>query len=653
MLLGPARAAEPARDPAPPFPPASQTGSPYPRGGYKPPDPLPTRVATLAISVALFGTPFGAFAAGVIFVDAAATGAADGSSWSNAFPDLADALAAASYGDEVRVAGGTYRPDRGLGDRGASFVLPNGVRVLGGYAGSGGSNPDARDPVQFESILSGDIGQPLSSFDNSYHVVRGDPGLDASTLLDGFSIIDGSADGSYPDDAGAGIRLQDAALTVRACRFTTHSGLDGGAAAVVGGSPTFDRCTFVANLSEGNGGGVAASSATVKLLACVFSGNYAGIGGGGFSAYSSTLDVLDCTVRDNAALVFGGGAYTYGCALACQRSTFESNVAANDFPANHDGGGGLYCDGGTTLVRDGSFLSNLTTDGGGGLLLRGGAPTLVNVLIAENTAAYNGGGLHAVADPALRLVNTCAVGNVSWNDGGGLSLSGGTPALLNCTLVFNRVLGFGAGGGIYASDANLLVRNGILWNNRNAQGAGQSAQLARQGGSLDIRYACVQGWDGSWGGEGNWGSDPRFIDSLGPDGIPGTRDDNLRLDADSPCGNAAANALLPADEWDLDGDGDVTEPLPYDLDDRRRIRGGTVDMGAFETVPPPPPIQPGDLNCDGTLNGFDITPFVLALSSPPAYQQAYPACSIVYADINGDGSVNGFDVEPFVALLVP
>jgi hypothetical protein len=61
--------------------------------------------------------------------------------------------------------------------------------------------------------------------------------------------------------------------------------------------------------------------------------------------------------------------------------------------------------------------------------------------------------------------------------------------------------------------------------------------------------------------------------------------------------------------------------------------------------------RPGDLNCDGVVNNFDIDPFVLALSQPGAYAAAYPDCPIENADIDGDGVVNNFDIDPFVALL--
>ena len=60
----------------------------------------------------------------------------------------------------------------------------------------------------------------------------------------------------------------------------------------------------------------------------------------------------------------------------------------------------------------------------------------------------------------------------------------------------------------------------------------------------------------------------------------------------------------------------------------------------------------GDVNCDGSINVFDIDPFVLALVDPAAYATAHPGCRIDNADCNGDGDVNVFDIDPFVSLLV-
>jgi hypothetical protein len=90
----------------------------------------------------------------IIYVDADATGANDGSSWANAYRYLQDALADADSRAkpvEIRVACGVYTPDRnaahpnGSGDSRATFQLINGVTLKGGYAGFGMPEPNARD----------------------------------------------------------------------------------------------------------------------------------------------------------------------------------------------------------------------------------------------------------------------------------------------------------------------------------------------------------------------------------------------------------------------------------------------------------------------------------------------------------------------------
>jgi len=71
--------------------------------------------------------------------------------------------------------------------------------------------------------------------------------------------------------------------------------------------------------------------------------------------------------------------------------------------------------------------------------------------------------------------------------------------------------------------------------------------------------------------------------------------------------------------------------------------------------PPPPAL--GDLNCDGTVDNFDIDAFVLALVSAPqeppfdGYDAAYPECDHMLADCNEDGTVDNFDIDTFAALV--
>jgi hypothetical protein len=64
------------------------------------------------------------------------------------------------------------------------------------------------------------------------------------------------------------------------------------------------------------------------------------------------------------------------------------------------------------------------------------------------------------------------------------------------------------------------------------------------------------------------------------------------------------------------------------------------------------PIQPGDLNCDGTVDTFDIDPFVQALIGPVGYEATYPDCGYFYADVNDDIAADGLDIDSFIAFLI-
>ncbi len=60
-----------------------------------------------------------------------------------------------------------------------------------------------------------------------------------------------------------------------------------------------------------------------------------------------------------------------------------------------------------------------------------------------------------------------------------------------------------------------------------------------------------------------------------------------------------------------------------------------------------PPCNPCDTNCDGSVNGQDITNFIAALSGTPS------TCSPCNSDADGNGTVNGQDIDDFIACLTP
>jgi hypothetical protein len=166
------------------------------------------------------------------YVDANATGANNGLSWTDAFNYLQDALAVAQEADHIWVAEGVYKPDantaepNGSGDRQATFQLKNGMAIYGGFAG-GETKLSQRDWEAHETILSGDIGTPDVSTDNSYHVVTGS-GTDPNAVLDGFTITAGNANGTGEDENGAGMHNNSGSPTVVNCTFSRNSAADVG-----------------------------------------------------------------------------------------------------------------------------------------------------------------------------------------------------------------------------------------------------------------------------------------------------------------------------------------------------------------------------------------------------------------------------------------
>lgn len=243
----------------------------------------------------------------------------DGATWCTALTSLQTALSAALAGDEIRVAGGVYKPTSGA-DRNKSFDLLNGVAIRGGYAGCGALDPDARDFTAHPSLLTGDLmGDDAPGFindsENSRSVVRVLAGVTRSAVLDGFIIEGGNANGSNPRDRGGGIFMfnfgegQPPSPTIRNCilrrnRALTLSGAPepakGGAVYLDNGSPLFQDCLFV--------------------------GNRAPTGGAMFNFGTMSAPVLErCTVAYNSAEAHGGGIWNAGASTTVTDSILWGN----------------------------------------------------------------------------------------------------------------------------------------------------------------------------------------------------------------------------------------------------------------------------------------------------------------------------------------
>ncbi|MHC4742294.1 MAG: choice-of-anchor Q domain-containing protein, partial [Planctomycetota bacterium] len=184
-----------------------------------------------------------------IYVKSTAAGDNTGANWDDAFTSLSDALDTAIFGDRILVAEGTYHPAVEPSEpepRKSQFAMKGGVAIHGGFPNAGDPNFHDRDPAEYPTILSGDIGIPGEPNDNCYHVVR-DGGAGSAGILDGFTITGGNANGQFGDGKGAGMHIGHAAPTVVNCTFTANIANYG--AAIYNGleNPLFVNCTFSAN----------------------------------------------------------------------------------------------------------------------------------------------------------------------------------------------------------------------------------------------------------------------------------------------------------------------------------------------------------------------------------------------------------------------
>lgn len=524
-----------------------------------------------------------------LYVDASAPGANTGMSWADAFYNLQEALSAAAANPhikEIRVAHGIYRPDQGAGiapgDREASFDLVNGVDLKGGYAGWGKPEPDEQDITKYETILSGDlqgddavVADPCdllvepSRSENSYHVVKGfdypECHHEIDTLLDGFTISGGNADGNsfWPEDWAVGGGICNRYLrgpSITNCTFKANAAGLGGA--ICGGNGLIANCLITHNAAS-RGGGIAGFSGPMKD--CTISSNFA-VSGGGIVLSDDDSRIENCTISNNTASISGGGIYSENSSPRLLNCTLRGNSAVS--------GGGMYNraydDYDVPLLLGCTFSSNSAEQDGGGMYNDYSYPRLINCVFSDNSAEM-GGGIASYSGSEVTLVN-CTFGN-------NLALKGKAVACESYDPV-------------YPSPSNIQLANSILWD-------GGDEIWNNDNSTISVTYSDVQG---SWAGEGNIDADPCLVDPSNGDYHLKSQAGRWDLNSRSWIQDAVTSPCIDT--------GDIKSPIglePFP-------NGGIINMGAYGGTAEASKSYFGEPVCEtivaGDINGDCIVNFV-------------------------------------------
>lgn len=260
------------------------------------------------------------FGPNVLRVDKDAHGANDGSSWSNAFTRIQDAINAAVAEDveEIWVAEGTYNE---------AITLESDLALYGGFEGTEYARFD-RDVDARPTIINGST---AAGGQAAKHVVYMHQTTNAR--IDGFSITGGDASGVMPDDwpaiAGGGIYCGrvDETNVIANCRvYGNSAGDSGGGIACVGyrGDSNVDEC-----------------NPTIEN--CIITGNYGGRGAGGMVCIvAASPSVTNTIIAGNSCqgVPNEAGGAGVGCAGASS-PTFANCLIASNTTRNQAGGAGI------------------------------------------------------------------------------------------------------------------------------------------------------------------------------------------------------------------------------------------------------------------------------------------------------------------------
>jgi hypothetical protein len=511
-----------------------------------------------------------------IYVNLAATGLNNGTSWANAYTNLQAAINAAGAGAKIWVKAGTYKPTSYLDPkvtndpRSRSFILKGGVSVLGGFAGME-TQLDQRDVDSNPTVLSGDFNGNDSDVwppdstrnDNAYHVVCA-LSQTRPIILDGLTFTGGYANNSNYTQPNNGSPIPKEARPHEV----------GGGGIVVDAEVGFSNCMITRNSAKSSGGGflfynnVTTAPRGSRISYCVLTSNLAGNGG--------ALCYLSAAVPSPNL-----------CSFSIVRCLFEDNQAKVSPDSDGSGylseglGGAIWIAyNGSVAIGSSAFINNFV-DSNGLLGPKMGDPSY-------GLPSGHGGAIMVVGNGLSKICNSIFSGNESKWAGGAIHVDKWDNSLPGRVEVYFSTFYENTsrwGGGINNYLGQLAGVGNILYNNKSINGSGyvndinNSTSLSGSQSLSSINQTLTaSGFLPYNSGTLRIGI-PHFasISNLnGPDELYLTDDDGLRIRSGSPAQGIVTTR--PSDFVDLDDDGNTTELLPCDAADV------PYHAGAYQTL---------------------------------------------------------------------
>ena len=278
---------------------------------------------------------------------------------------------------------------------------------------------------------------------------------------------------------------------------------------------------------------------------------------------------------DGAILYNSKIVFNYIAGGMCNVSSSPSMVNMMFSGNSANSGGGMYNDSvSSPNIVNTIFSENIATTSGAGMVnSNSSSPNIVNTVFSGNSA-NSGGGMYNSFSSSPSIVNSVFSGN-SASSGRGMFNNNSSPSIVNSVFSGNSASDNDRGGIDNTNSSVLTIYNTVFYGN-GVDITNDTNASTTGGNNFSENYEET--------GFTALDADPfyRSSDPIGTDGKWFTDDDGLKPKIGSPIIDAGDADKLPSDTADLDGDGDTTEAIPFDIRGRSRALGTSVDVGAYE-----------------------------------------------------------------------